>query len=219
MRNSCVSLTVGVSPPGVPGRRDGSRRAYVQRWAADPPDLENSGRARGGGCAAGPVGHDSNEKCLEPGGRPGPVLVCDTPQPPPPPPPQVLTDSGGGCRIRTVGSRPPPPRGFGGGRAQRHVFWGQATPRRSVAALGGRVHRVSDEAEEVTYDVVTASFSPWAAEWAGELSTSRKPWGSPWLMCAAWRQTTRLQPRNGGFPTDCPWGDRVRFVYAEALGR
>ena len=27
------------------------------------------------------------------GGRPGPVLVCDTPQPPPPPP-RVLTDSG-----------------------------------------------------------------------------------------------------------------------------
>ena len=29
------------------------------------------------------------------GGRPGPVLVCDTPQPPPPPPPpRVLRDSG-----------------------------------------------------------------------------------------------------------------------------
>ena len=30
------------------------------------------------------------------GERPGPVLVCDTPQPPPPPPPRVLKDSGAG---------------------------------------------------------------------------------------------------------------------------
>ena len=33
---------------------------------------------------------------VTPGGWPGPVLVCDTPQPPPPPP-GVLKDSGAGA--------------------------------------------------------------------------------------------------------------------------
>ena len=32
---------------------------------------------------------------MGPGGRPGPVVVCDTPQPPPPP--RVLRDSGLGA--------------------------------------------------------------------------------------------------------------------------
>ena len=38
-------------------------------------------------------------QCTATGGRPGPVLVCDTPQPPPPPPPPPppgLKDSGAG---------------------------------------------------------------------------------------------------------------------------
>ena len=38
-----------------------------------------------------------------PGGRPGSVLVCDTPQPPPPPPrPRVLKDSGVGAMAPTL---------------------------------------------------------------------------------------------------------------------
>ena len=76
------------------------------------------------------------------GGRPGPVLVCDTPQPPPL---RVLTDSWGGCRIRTSCSRPP--RGMR--REERVTVQGPVKKQRpdGMSHTGGRSGRKDESLE------------------------------------------------------------------------
>ena len=71
------------------GWTKGRALVWVQ-WFGDDIRVE-SRTATATDCEQEKVG----KKALPRGGRPGPVLVCDTPQPPPPPP-RVLKDSGAG---------------------------------------------------------------------------------------------------------------------------
>ena len=93
----CTNLWVPDPPP--PARPPTVRWAVVAGQHPRPGGVPHAIReppALGTGVQRRRCSHPN-----PPGGRPGPVLVCDTPQPPPPPP-RVLKDSGAGAMAPTA---------------------------------------------------------------------------------------------------------------------